>query len=238
MINNIVGVVIIVMIFVTLFLVVYFLYKRSVYRATNEKKPIRKFGIFAQYLIVFLIFMIIAITGFLKLNNQKIKNFSSITPFKGLTIAEKNDTCIAFGFVVSHKDLIQSNVLLESDESKLINLQNKYRDKLAYSVYFMKKENVDYVSVSNLYEPYNSFTFSSALPYTFESILLKFEELIGKELTNEFLNGERSGISLHIIKECLNNYYIIIMFKCEIDGVNYIVYYDEELDKLIGFTSL
>ena len=65
MVNNILGVVLIVTIFVALFLAIYFLYKRNVNRPLGDSNN-HKFGIVTQYLIVFLIFLTISITIFSK----------------------------------------------------------------------------------------------------------------------------------------------------------------------------
>ena len=65
MVNNILGVVLIVTIFVALFLAVYILYKRNVNMPLGDSNN-HKFGIVTQYLIVFLIFLTISITIFSK----------------------------------------------------------------------------------------------------------------------------------------------------------------------------
>ena len=116
-------------------------------------------------------------------------------------------------------------------------MKKKYRDELSYGVYLIRKGNVDYVKVYNMYEPYDGFVFYSNLPYSLDSIILAFEELLQTELTREFLNGYLSGINLHIIGRDMDNFKYRLFYMCKIDGINYIVYYDDEVEELIKLKS-
>lgn len=98
------------------------------------------------------------------------------------------------------------------------------------SLTFFEKNGIDYCLISNI-EKYETFIIESSLPFTTNEVKESFENVIGKELTKEFLNSKDSGIFATVEYNIYtDNYYLA--FKTEIDGKQYIGKYNEYIDKI------
>ena len=176
----------------------------------------------------------------------------NVDPGKSPEFIEKEfDELLAFGswwlengitFTENVKfDLLGTDIISESDKDAIREFEKANgksgKNVYYYNIYMGMKDGKDTVVLSRLIAPYQTFKFESNLQYSFSSVLEKFEELSGEELTREFLLDSTfdndyyysvGGISVRFVLDALNYnhqkgksyiaYYIAI-----IDGQVYIV---------------
>ncbi len=99
------------------------------------------------------------------------------------------------------------------------------------SLTFFEKNGVDYILMNSKKLDEDTYIVESSLPFTTNEVKESFENVIGKELTKEFLNSKDSGIFATVEYNIYtDNYYLA--FKTEIDGKQYIGKYNEYIDKI------
>ena len=150
-----------------------------------------------------------------------------VNPGKDKYIAtEYFDSFYAFGSgspsaLYSSDVLLKSNIL--SDESKDILRQSENVEDSFYNVYFGIKDGVDCVVLSQLNAPYAILVFESNFDYSFTECINEFQEMCGKEITQDFLISSKFD---NLLKKEISG----ILICLEIIDGKYIVYYTLELN--------
>lgn len=142
-------------------------------------------------------------------------------------LVEMFDVFVAFGAedrLFIDEVILNSSMISEEDKKQLEIYINNIDDyKKYYKIHLGVKDGKNIVNIKHLTSPYGSFTFESTLDYDFTSIITGFENMCGKELTQDFLMSNDWDDILKV-----NNCGIHLYFK-EVEDV-YVPYYILRLD--------
>lgn len=230
MIKNILWISAIIVILGILFFVFSLIYERS--KQNNGGVGFTRIK-FPYFILIFVLITGIAVTGFIYLNNRDLFDYKTPkaepTPVKAVqSYIDDNefDRCIAYTHLIRHNTFLDLDLISEANQKTLIDKYKSKNTKPLYRIAFVQKDNEDYIKIINDDKPSESFLFKSNLPYSFDELLTAFEEASNKELTDSFLNARDTGIFFTSVHSNLESDFIFIS---QINGHNYIAYYDDEL---------
>lgn len=233
MIKNLIWVSIIIILLGLLFYIFYLIYEKSKANASNGQSSILVRVKFQYYILIFMLVLGVAVSGFFYLNNRKLFKYYAIDDgvdsSKSVLVSindNKYDRCVAYGNLIDLHDLIELDILSEAEEKQLLDSRSIWNQSPSYNIAFVQKGDDDYLVISNQKRPHDSYMFKSHLPYSFADLIELFAEAADTELTDEFLNGNDTGIFFSIINLHVDYFYTYVL---EIDGRRYYAYYDDQL---------
>lgn len=234
MFENIFWISVIVVLLGFLFFIFFMKYEKDK-NITSGGKRLKLFRIsFQYYILIFILVLGIAVSGFIYFNNRELFEYDKISeepnPIKEVQYYIDNDEydrCIAYAQLIGYNTIFDYDLITEEDEILLSKSPNIFDRRPVYNIAFVQKDNKDYIKITNVSRPRDNYLFKSNLPYSFDLLLSLFEDAADIELSDEFLNGRDTGIFFTIAKVLITRHHYA--FVSEINGHKYYAYYDEEL---------